>query len=192
MCRRMIRQPVMCRTNPKGQDAEVLATRQNLSVILFTRWVVRLLITFRVGSFLVRCEVRVALKSEHRSKKISSEIPKGYVWIGSLSSIKYRLVPRLAGSEVPVSASPLPRNIYTMSDESGIMGLTQGPFYVMSVSVVSNRNIYGKVVQRDSDGAFIKFNSAVYDVLDATLPELDRMLGGSRGDGRKSSGGFRG
>ena len=112
----------------------------------------------------------------YRSKRTSPEIPKGYVWIGSLSSIKYRLVPRLAGSEVPVSASPLPRNIYTMSDESGIMGLTQGPFYVMSVSVVSNWDVYGKVVQRDSDGAFIKFNSAVDDVLDATLPELDGML----------------
>lgn len=107
-------------------------------------------------------------------------IPDGFCFIGKLSAIRYSIVPKLGeshaiGNHATASAS-IPRNIYTMSDESGIMGKGQGPFYVMAVSVVSNWDIYGKLAPVDENGEYIKFNSAFPNVYEPTLDNIDSLL----------------
>lgn len=111
------------------------------------------------------------VKSVHKAEKA----PKGYSLLGNLSAIRYSIVPKMKSGMATISAS-IPRNIYTMSDESGIMGKAQGPFYVMAVSVVSNWDIYGRLAPVDEMGEYIKFNSAMGDVPGTTLANIDSLL----------------
>ena len=110
-----------------------------------------------------------------RNSMMPDQVPEGYVHIGTISVMRYT-VRRITLSESKLVSASFPRNIYILGDESGTMGMGQGSYYVMGVSVVSDWNLYGKFVRKDSDGSYIKSKDAFESIFKETVETANSML----------------